>query len=142
MLEVLEQIRTDDKNPENQKAARDSVVKAAQTTVKTAQQNIAIQRAAANVAPDIINNLPARIYLQFQREMPRDQAEEIEMMLEAKGWNVPGIEAVNQVPSQNELRYFAGGATRTRISAEPGTFQPLASSIFSISSAWSRGISR
>jgi len=109
MLEVLEQIRTDDKNPENQKAARDSLVKGAQTTVKTAQQNIAIQRAAANVAPEIINNLPARIYLQFQREMPRDQAEEIEKMLEAKGWNVPGIEAVNQVPSQNELRYFAGG---------------------------------
>lgn len=110
MYRVFAQLYNTESDPAVKESLKASIKKAVEVPSKNAEQNLAATQALVQIAPETASQLPARIYLHIRRGSERSQAEQLERNLEEKGLNVPGIDLVNQVPNQNELRYFAANS--------------------------------
>jgi hypothetical protein len=74
-----------------------------------------------STASQTLAKLPARVYVHISNENQRQEAKQIAAKLQEKGFSVPGIERVDESPTDSELRYFAG--------SEPADAQTLANEL-------------
>ncbi|MEI7898585.1 MAG: hypothetical protein WCJ26_16230 [bacterium] len=63
----------------------------------------------AQAARAILNELPARIYIQIPDKSKMNIARRIQAMLTGQGYQVPGIEILPVTVTSNQLRYFHEG---------------------------------
>lgn len=95
-IPTLVDLAVNDRNPEVSQQAQEAI---AEVTQK-------VESSVAASLEKTAKTLSARVYFHILREEQRAAAREIKLKLEAKGWNVPGIEKVKAVPQRTELRYF------------------------------------
>jgi hypothetical protein len=107
---VLAELYENEQDPRVKQLVRASVARAVQMPSRDSEQNLATTQALAQIAPESVNELPARVYLHIRKGGERTQAEQLEKKLKEKGLNVPGIDSVDRVPNQNEIRYFAASS--------------------------------
>ena len=103
----LVSVANESKDPKVRQEVKESFEKAV-STEQNSQAALNFAKSLAKVDEQAATNLPARVYLHILRGASREQAENLEKQLEANGLNVPGIDSVDAVPNQNELRYFYG----------------------------------
>ena len=61
-----------------------------------------------STASETIAKIPPRVYFHIRNENQREKAEQIAAKLQEKGFIVPGIEKLNEGPTNTELRFFNG----------------------------------
>jgi hypothetical protein len=104
--ETLANVAKQSKSADTQKAAKENLTEL--TKNEDAKVSLSAIKSLEKVDEQAVINLSARVYLHVLKGTSPERAQLLKKQLEEKGLVVPGIEMVDAVPNQTELRYFVG----------------------------------
>ncbi len=104
----LATVATQSENSETKVEAKGSLVNL--TTTTNRRVALASTTSLNKIDATSANALPARVYLQVQKDASRELATILQARLKDASLLAPGVEGVNQVPDKTEIRYFKGGS--------------------------------